>query len=82
MQYSTTVCVKKTLHTVGNKHRINGSIVHKQQSRAGVKQSTPHFQRVNGPVQFQRTRRCDVIKAGIKWERPKFLFDLCMAGGE
>ena len=38
----------------------------------GVKRSTPRFQRVNGLVQFQRTRRCAVIKAGIKWERQKF----------
>ena len=63
---------KKTFHTVGNKRSINGSVVQKQRSREGVKRSTPRFQRVNGPVQFQHTRRCAVIKAGVKWERPKF----------
>ena len=45
---------------------INGSVVQKQRSREGVKQSTLHFQRVNGLVQFQPTRRCAVIKAGVK----------------
>ena len=67
-----TVYVKKTFHAVGNKRRINGSVVQKQRSREGVKRLTPRFQRVNGRVQFQRTRRCAVIKAGVKWERPKF----------
>ena len=63
---------KKTFHTVGNKRRLNGSVVQKQRSHEGVKRSMPRFQRVNGRVQFQRTRRCAVIKAGVKWERPKF----------
>ena len=63
---------KKTFHTVGNKRRINGSVVQKQRLREGMKRSTPRFQRVNGRVQFQRTRRCAVIKAGVKWERPNF----------
>ena len=69
---TTMYSVKKTFHIVGNKRRINGSVVQKQRSRESVKRSTPRFQRVNGLVQFQRTRRCAVIKAGIKWERPKF----------
>ena len=63
---------KTTFHTVGNKRHINGSIVQKQSSREGVKRSTPRFQRVNGLVQLQHTQCCAVIKAGVKWERPKF----------
>ena len=54
------------------KCHINGSVVQKQRSREGVKRSTPRFQRVNGLVQFQCTQRCAVIKAGVKWECPKF----------
>ena len=74
----TTTCVhvqyasKKHFRTVGNKRRINSRVVQKQRSHEGVKRSTPRFQRVNGLVQFQRTQCCTVIKAGVKWEHPKF----------
>ena len=39
---------KKTFRTVGNKRRLNGTVVLKKRSRDGVKRSTPRFQRVNG----------------------------------
>ena len=36
---------KKTFRTVGNKRRLNGTVVLKKRSRDGVKRSTPRFQR-------------------------------------
>ena len=47
---------KKTFRTVGNKRRLNGTVVLKKRSRDGVKRSTPRFQRGFSAVsaRFQR----------------------------